>query len=151
MQLLSTQFLSFVLGLNEAKYDHGLLFYRNEFDSNVYRELNVYELAHLCKEWAYKQSIFRNNNIVQFTLIDLDIVVRKCVTGKYVASIEPSNIGKEQSLITYGGFTAEELIPIGNRLQDFSSKRLSWSMPSEPEAIFMACQFIFDAKSSLKD
>lgn len=52
MNLLSTQFLSTVLGLNEAEYKNGLLFHRDEFDSKVYRELNIYELAHLCKIWA---------------------------------------------------------------------------------------------------
>ena len=54
--MISIKLLSEVLGKKVIRYDNELqiLFYRDEYDSMVWAELNIYELAHKCKEWAWR-------------------------------------------------------------------------------------------------
>ena len=88
--MISTELLSKVIG-----------------SPHKYKEINIYELAHKCKEWIYKNSHY--SLIVNDNIVYLDA---------------------EDTLCNEGGFYYD-----ANFIAD-----------SEPDAIFLACEWVMKQK-----
>ena len=89
--MISKELLSEVLGVQIFKcfVNNGICSYHDEY---FYKDINIYELAHRCKEWAYKKgfeiivlayaiSIYKNSYEVYHTnttLFDLDMFFKAC-------------------------------------------------------------------------
>ena len=60
--MISQKLLSEVLNIplkDNPKYDEGLLFYRDEYDTRVWTELDIHRLQHLCKKWANDKKLIQ--------------------------------------------------------------------------------------------
>ncbi|MFW9625124.1 MAG: hypothetical protein ACMV1K_00155 [Sulfurospirillum sp.] len=115
--LPSKELLSEVLG-KDAKFhkyieDRSVVLYIQDIADC--REINIYELAHKCKEWAslYGYDLFshRFNEHASYAYLDLDM-----------KNVVPSN---------------NKYIFIGNYIKEFEAD-------TEPEAIFKACEWIME-------
>ncbi len=67
--MISTELLSKVLNfpfnsITDIQYDNNLLLYTTySLPTHKYKEINIYELAHKCKEWAFKEGFVVQSNI----------------------------------------------------------------------------------------
>ena len=94
-----------------------LLHYRTSSRFDICRTINIYELAHKCKEWAssYGYDLFSHRFDANASYAYLDLGMKNVI---------PSN---------------NKYIFIGSYIQEFESN-------TEPEAIFKACQWILENK-----
>ena len=112
--MISKELLSEVLGceVNSCFIDNNICSYENV----VYEDISIYELAHKCKEFAYK--------------LNFNILTEKVSGNGYFGYIIKTN----QSLENYGYIQEIKVV------SEFIHNQ------SEPEAIFKACQYILDLK-----
>lgn len=108
---ISQELLSVVLDIpleDNPKYKEGMLFYRDEFDSRVWTELDIHRLAYLCKQWAftkrynvYSLGKWRDSSSedymsysVTIKTFDEDIAyaMNKCYNDRFHADSEPGAI-----------------------------------------------------------
>ena len=125
MSIISKELLSEVLGVyvrNGWYFDCELLIYTYDkilgLDENYHSQINIYELAHKCKEWAssYGYDLFSHRFDANASYAYLDLGMKNVI---------PSN---------------NKYIFIGSYIQEFESN-------TEPEAIFKACQWILKEHS----
>lgn len=121
--------------------DEGSGFYRNH-------TINIYELAHKCKEWALNQEIDKSpkENIFKFkVLYKMDIETYKHpIEDGYSSMINPLKYGNSVNLNTFGiCLNSYDSTIVNNTFES-----LVFYAPTEPEAIFKACQWILNQKDS---
>jgi len=105
--------------------------------------INIYELAHKCKEWAYKQKIIGLGAIHYLTKIE---VITKHYEDYYVCGIEKSGADDNTPLSFYGLKGRDNHREECWNLPANKIKELRWYADTEQEAIFKACQWILENK-----
>ena len=123
-KMISKELLSEVLGVYVRDgwyFDCELLIYTYDkisgLDENYHAEINIYELAHKCKEWAYKKE-YALTPMNDFGFGNKDTDNFKSYWTSCYINLRPSN---------------------GTHLYCVE-------MTSEPEAIFKACEWILKEK-----
>ena len=115
------------------------------FEANEY--INIYELAHKCKEWALNQQIDnspKGNPFKYKVLNNLDIVVCKhSIEEGYISNISPLFYSNNTTLDIFGiNLNLDDATIISNTFDS-----LYFYANTEVEAIFKACQWILDKDS----
>lgn len=110
--------------------------------------INIYELAYKCKVWALNQEIDKSpkENIFKFkVLYKMDIETYKHpIEDGYSSMINPLKYGNSVNLNTFGiCLNSYDSTIVNNTFES-----LVFYAPTEPEAIFKACQWILNQKYS---
>ena len=149
-ELLSEVLKVTVLNLSD-EYDNNLIPYEIPIDG--WCTINIYELAHKCKKWAFKQQIGKTDTYYngcgrgqQHKMYEINIITKYC-HNEYFATIDN---GKDLNCPLYFyGLTAKH----NSSVKEFEYKAqtvkdICFYAGTEPEAIFKACQWVLDSKDN---
>lgn len=121
------------------------------YDENSVNYINIYEIAHRCKQWAYRQKIGKDSAYYNgcgysqgYKMRDINIVTKK-EEGYYVAGID--NGEDLTTCLEYYGITGRDnhYIECFN-LEANTIEEVRFYAKTEPEAIFKACEWILQQK-----
>ena len=154
--MISKKLLSDVLGVNTIEmnpiYERNnmvgyLVYGPQETPSQVrqnHRQINIHELAHKCKEWAYKQELIGLGAIHYLTKID---VITRHYEDYWCSKLDN---GKDLNVnLDFYGLSGRDNHRLdGFNLEANKLKEVAWYANTEPEAIFKACQWILENKET---
>lgn len=129
IEVLNNDNIKLVIGINE----HNEIKYI--MDNNDIEYINVYELAHKCKEWAS----FLRYEIHSST--DRDYFTEGTSFGKYVYQVDEHSTGV--AIVNLRLFLDEYGRPYQRSHFEFMIEA-----DSEPEAVFQACEWILNNKDN---
>ena len=120
-----------------------------DFEPDV--KINIHELAHKCKEWAYEQEIGKIGTYYngcgrgqQHLMYEINIVTKYC-DKEYLATIDN---GKDLNCsLDFFGLSAMHNSSVEQfKYKAQTVKDICFYADTEPGAIFKACQWILDNK-----
>ena len=114
--------------------------------------INIHELQHSCKEWAYRQIIGKTGTYFngcgrsqQHQMYNINIITSKYDKDLYMCTIDN---GKDLNCnLEFYGLTGRDNHPkTCFNVKANKVRELRWYADTEPEAVFAAAQWILDNK-----